>query len=81
MNDVCEKRRSVPGPYYKKALEAAEKLQFKGVPLHKKNRTDDPEISPVAFYKLSIEKRLLSKGDTEIKRCGRILDSNNWPAN
>jgi hypothetical protein len=62
--DVCENRRSVPGPYYKKALEAAENLQFKGVPLHKKNRIDDPPISPIAFYeqpKLSIQKRLLSK--------------------
>jgi hypothetical protein len=84
--DVCEKRRSVPGPYYKKALEEAENLQFKGVPLHKKNRTDDPPISPVAFYKQlkhSIQKRLLSKEDTELRgsRCGRILDTNNWPAN
>jgi hypothetical protein len=33
--DVSEKRRSVPGPYYKKALEAAKNLQFKGAPLHK----------------------------------------------
>jgi hypothetical protein len=47
---LCERRRSVPGPYYKKALEAAENLQFKGVPLHKKNRIDDTPISPVAFY-------------------------------
>jgi hypothetical protein len=62
--DVCEKGRSVLGPYYKKALDAAENLQFKGVPLHKKNRIDDRPISPVAFYeqvKLSIQKRLLSK--------------------
>jgi hypothetical protein len=80
---VCEKRRSAPGPYYKKALEAAENLQFKGVPLHKKHRIDDPAISPVAIYeqlKLSIQKRLLSKEDTELSRCGRILDSNNCPA-
>jgi hypothetical protein len=72
--DVCEKGRTVPGPYYKKALEAAENLQFKGAPLHKKHRTDDPPISPVAFYELSIQKRLLSKKDTELLRCGRILD-------
>jgi hypothetical protein len=55
---------SVPGPYYKNALEATENLQFKRVPLHKKNRINDPLISPVAFYeqlKLSIQKRLLSK--------------------
>jgi hypothetical protein len=65
-------------------MEAAENLQFKGVPLHKKNRIDDPPISPVAFYErleLSIQKTLLSKEDIELSRCGRILDSNNWPAN
>jgi hypothetical protein len=44
------------------------------IPLHKKNRIDDPPISPVSFYeqlKLSIQKRLLSKEDTELSRCGR----------
>jgi hypothetical protein len=81
--DVCEKRRSVLCPYYKNALEAAENLQFKGVPLHKKTRIGDPQISPVAIYEqlqLSIQNRLLSKEDTELSRCGRILDSNNCPA-
>jgi hypothetical protein len=33
----------------KKSLEAAKNLEFKGDPLHKKNRIDDPIISPVAF--------------------------------
>jgi hypothetical protein len=58
-----------------KALEAGENLQFKGVQLHKKNRIDDPPISPVAFYerlKLSIQKTLISKEDRELSRCGRI---------
>jgi transcription initiation factor TFIIIB Brf1 subunit/transcription initiation factor TFIIB len=40
--------------------------------LHK-NRIDEQ-------LKLSIQKRLLTNEDTELSRCGRILDSNNWPA-
>ncbi|XP_054834515.1 E3 SUMO-protein ligase KIAA1586-like isoform X2 [Eublepharis macularius] len=81
---VCGKRGTIPGPYYKEALKSAEEMKFKGVPLHRKNTVSDPPISPVAFYeqlKISLQKRLLSKEDEELARCGRVLDSKNWPTN
>ncbi|XP_015284601.1 PREDICTED: uncharacterized protein KIAA1586-like [Gekko japonicus] len=81
--EICGERGTGPGPYYREALEATAKLQFKGVQLRRRNRMDDPPISPVAFYeqlKKSLQKRLLSQEDTEFSRCGRILESQNWPA-
>lgn len=80
--DVCRMRSTVPGTYYKTALEAAGIMQFKGVPLHTKNRADDPPISPVAFYdrlKISLQKRLLSEEDVKLAKCARVLDSKTWP--
>ncbi|XP_060093811.1 E3 SUMO-protein ligase KIAA1586-like [Heteronotia binoei] len=80
--DVCRLRSTAPGPYYKEALEAAESLQFKGVPLRKNNRADNPPISPVVFYdqlKISLQKRLLSEEDVNLSKCARVLDSETWP--
>ncbi|XP_015277122.1 PREDICTED: uncharacterized protein KIAA1586-like [Gekko japonicus] len=82
--EICGKRGTAPGPYYTEALEATGKLQFKGVQLHRRDRTDEPPISPVAFYeqlKKLLQKRLLSKDDAELSRCGSVLESKNWPAN
>jgi hypothetical protein len=71
-----KRENSVPSLHYKKEMDAAENLQFKVDPLHKKKRIDNPPISPNTFYeeiKLLIHKRLLSK---KTPNCGIIVDSN-----
>ncbi|XP_015284597.1 PREDICTED: uncharacterized protein KIAA1586-like [Gekko japonicus] len=81
--EICGKRGTVSGPYYREALEATAKLQFKGVRLHTRNRIHVPAIYPVAFYEQlqkSLQKRLLSREDIDFLRCERVLESKNWPA-
>ena len=58
-----------PGPYYKRALKAANELNFKGITLHKENNKANPQINYGQFYRSlqkSIEKRLMSDGDEEL---------------
>jgi hypothetical protein len=76
------KRRIHPGQYYKISTTAAICLIFKGVPVYKKDRKEDPPICPNSFYenlKISIEKRLFDDEEADLPKWARVLDPKQWP--
>lgn len=79
---LFENRKAVPGTYYTHAMKSVQK--FSGVLLYKKKGKNSDVIIPGKFYgalKTSIEKRMLSKNDSEVAEWMKVLDEKNWPKN